>query len=175
MSAIDSLYQLERRMLTWCVRFRYRPVMMQCIRWISRSGDGYVQVFVPLLYLWLVPSDAAFHFAMLIALSFFVERVLYFSLKNTLKRKRPPEIWPDFTSFIKASDQFSFPSGHTMASFLMAGLCVQEFGMIAWPLFIWAISVGASRVFLGVHFPTDILAGALLGCVVAVGIFQLWL
>jgi undecaprenyl-diphosphatase len=95
------------------------------------------------------------------------ERILYFLLKNSLKRRRPPEMVTGFTSIIKASDQFSFPSGHTMAAFLLANLCVLEIGLIASPLYFWATSVAISRVILGVHFPTDTLVGATLGSSIA--------
>ena len=130
-----------------------RPVLMCFIRLVSRSRDGYLQVLLRFLLI-LLEADQARRFALLI------ERPLYLVLKNTLKRRRPPYVLPNFTSIIRASDQLSFPSGHTMASFLLAELVVGLFGIDAWPLYIWATLVGMSRGFLGVHFPTDILAGA---------------
>lgn len=166
MTVLNSLYAYEHKMLIWCGRCRYRPALMRIIRLISRSGDGYLQVLIPLL-VFLVDQNNARAFAILVGGAFLLERPLYFVLKNTLKRRRPPEVFSNFTSIIRASDQFSFPSGHTMASFLLAGLVVSFFGPIAWPLYIWATLVGISRVFLGVHFPTDILAGAALGSLIA--------
>jgi undecaprenyl-diphosphatase len=106
-------------------------------------------------------------------LAFAIERPLYWILKNVFKRNRPPDIIPCFQSIVKASDKFSFPSGHTAAAFLLATLCYVFFGAIALPLFIWAAMVGLSRIWLGVHFPTDILAGSCLGIVIGVNSFHL--
>jgi len=169
MTVLNSLYAYERKMLIWCGRCRYRPVLMRIIRLISRTGDGYLQVILPLC-VFFIDIESARPFTWLVVTAFLVERPLYFILKNTLKRRRPPDVFPDFTSIIRASDQFSFPSGHTMASFLLAGIVVSFFGVEAWPLYIWATLVGMSRVFLGVHFPTDILAGASIGTLIALWI-----
>lgn len=169
MKLINSLYRYDLRMLLWCVRYRVRPIFMRFIRMISRSGDGYTQAIIP-LSLFLLDTQIAWEFTHLVLIAFIIERPLYLILKNGLKRKRPPEIIPDFTSIIRASDQFSFPSGHTMAAFLLAGLCVFQFGSMAWPIYIWASLVGFSRVVLGVHFPSDILAGAFIGSILALGV-----
>lgn len=163
---LNGLYSYDLRMLLWCGRYRVYPLFMRVIRMVSRSGDGYTQAIVP-LSLFLVDQSLASHFLSLVLLAFLIERPLYFILKNLLKRRRPPEVVPDFTSIIRASDQFSFPSGHTMAAFLLAGLCIAQFGVIAWPIYIWASVVGFSRVMLGVHFPSDIFAGASLGSGIA--------
>ncbi|MCV6604885.1 MAG: phosphatase PAP2 family protein, partial [Porticoccaceae bacterium] len=83
------------------------------------------------------------------------------------KRDRPADALPEFKSFITPSDKFSLPSGHTSAAFLMAGILCHLFNPLVWLLYPWACLVGTSRVFLGVHFPTDILAGATMGSSIA--------
>jgi len=172
MAVLDDIYQYDRRMLLWCGKSRYYPHFMSLVRTVSRSGDCYMQILVPLLLSALYPSTAK-SFLSLTLIAFAIERFLYFVLKNTLKRQRPPEVVPDFKSVIQASDQFSFPSGHTMAAFLLAGICCLCFGPLASPLYIWAAAVGSSRVILGVHFPSDILAGASLGTLIAFIVFNL--
>ena len=96
-------------------------------------------------------------------IAFLIERPVYWLLKNTLKRNRPPKAIPYFKASIVASDEFSFPSGHTSAAFLLAFLVSHHFGFLTLIVYMWASAVGMSRVLLGVHFPTDILAGACLG------------
>jgi undecaprenyl-diphosphatase len=96
-------------------------------------------------------------------LAFSVERVVYWIMKNSLKRARPAEALPDFKSHIIASDEFSFPSGHTSAAFLFVTLLTFHFGPVLVLLYPWAMAVAMSRVYLGVHFPSDTVMGAVLG------------
>ncbi|WP_448564488.1 phosphatase PAP2 family protein [Thalassotalea ganghwensis] len=165
MTMLESIYQYDLRLLLWCRKSRYYPTFLTLVRAISKTGDGYLQVLVPCLFLIHSPINGQKFFTIAIV-AFSAERLIYFTLKNRLKRRRPPEVVPDFTSVITASDQFSFPSGHTMAAFLLACLVILFVGVSAWPIYIWAISIACSRVILGVHFPSDTLAGALLGTLI---------
>ena len=92
-------------------------------------------------------------------LAFADELPLYLLLKNALRRQRPVGL----PVFITPSDRYSLPSGHTAAAFLMATVLAASFPLWAPLLFLWAILVGASRLLLGVHYLSDLVAGALLG------------
>lgn len=85
-------------------------------------------------------------------------------LKYSINRDRPYKTYPDIIP--KSSEGSpSFPSGHTSSSFAAAtslSLMYPKWYVIA-PSLIWAGSVGYSRMYLGVHYPSDVAAGALLG------------
>ena len=164
---MNSITQLDLRMLFWFTKIEKRPRWRLAGKLISKSGDGYLQVALPLL---LFINNTAQALSLLCMLAFTIERSIYWILKNTLKRRRPPDFIPSFQSSIVASDEFSFPSGHTSAAFLLAFLFWQFSTIIGAILFCWAAMVGCSRVLLGVHFPTDILAGASLGLAIGYGL-----
>ncbi|RUO29514.1 phosphatase PAP2 family protein [Aliidiomarina sanyensis] len=139
-----------------------RPTGGTLARWISRSGDGYGYLIACLLAFALQDPDATLLLILLLA-AFLVEIPVYWVLKNTLRRTRPYERVKHFTSLIQASDKFSFPSGHTTAAFMFAGICAVIMPSLALWVYLWAVAIGLSRIALGVHYPTDIVAGALLG------------
>jgi undecaprenyl-diphosphatase len=60
-------------------------------------------------------------------------------------------------------DEFSFPSGHTSAAFLVATVIAYFTPVLAIPMFIFAFLVGMARIYLGVHYPSDILGGIIFG------------
>jgi len=95
-------------------------------------------------------------------------------LKNLVRRARPFQQYAQLIPLIPAPRDFSFPSGHTSASFAAAVACFLGFrDQNRWlpavcPLILAAL-IGFSRLYLGVHFPTDVLAGCLIGCAAGTG------
>jgi undecaprenyl-diphosphatase len=130
--------------------------------WISHSGNGYYYPVIPAVLLLINPQKAgSFFLAGLFA--FAVELPLYKFLKISIKRLRPYEVVSGIHGRVSPIDQFSFPSGHTAAAFVMATLLSYFFPIMSTPMFCWALLVGFSRIYLGVHYPTDILAGIVIG------------
>lgn len=87
-----------------------------------------------------------------------------FALKNIVKRERPYETYPEIDNVTEESS-YSFPSMHTSSAFSTAtslSMAYPKWYVIA-PSFLWAGAVGYSRLYLGVHYPTDVLAGAIVG------------
>lgn len=84
-------------------------------------------------------------------------------VKNVVARPRPCWINPDFPLLIPCPTDFSFPSGHTQSSMIAATILTMEnkkWGYVVIPL---AVLISLSRLYLYVHFPTDVLAGAIMG------------
>jgi undecaprenyl-diphosphatase len=170
MRVLHSLQDVDQRMLLFLQESEGWFALHS--RGISRTADGHLYVLIGTLLVLLVDDSGPLLQHLLLA--FAAERGIYWVMKNTLRRRRPANALPGFRSQITASDEFSFPSGHTSAAFLFVTLLALHFGPVALLLYPWAAAVGLSRVFLGVHFPFDTVMGALLGSSIAVFSFA-WL
>ncbi len=153
----------------WDGRFSYpiyaaqsRRLFVAFMYWISRSGDGYL--YGPLVALLILLNlQTGLNILICTLMAFVLELPLYVLVKRSVKRPRPFEVHGSVKFLIKPPDKFSFPSGHTAGAFLVSGVLSYFIPAVLVFVFIWALMVGISRIVLGVHYPSDVLAGAILG------------
>jgi undecaprenyl-diphosphatase len=88
---------------------------------------------------------------------------LFMKLKRVIGRKRPCAIEPHCWAQLLPPDQFSFPSGHTITAFSVAVALSLFYPDMQPGLYFCAASIAASRILLGMHFLSDVVAGAMLG------------
>jgi undecaprenyl-diphosphatase len=91
-------------------------------------------------------------------------------LKGLFDRPRPPLRYPNQDPLVAVPDTASFPSGHAATSFAGATILAFAFPRVAPLFYILASAVGFSRVYLGVHYPLDIVGGAVLGTLIALAL-----
>ncbi len=100
--------------------------------------------------------------------------VLYYPIKNFIvKRERPYETLQNVhTGHVDSADRYSMPSGHTTAAFALATALTLRYPKpyVYIPAYAWAAFVGYGRIYWGLHFPTDVVAGAVLGTASAIAI-----
>jgi undecaprenyl-diphosphatase len=102
--------------------------------------------------------------------SFFVASGLNAVLKDLVDRHRPPESMDRLEALVAVPSSPSFPSGHAMSAFAVAAAIAVLAPRTRWAVLGVAAAIGFSRVYLGVHFWIDVLAGAALGIATGVGI-----
>jgi undecaprenyl-diphosphatase len=155
----------DESMLLGMRRF-HAPWRTRIAHALTRAGDGssWTVAGCGLLGAGLaLRSRATIHFSLRLGLAATLGALFAQALKRSLTRARPTSAIEGFTALAEIPDAFSFPSGHTCAAFAVA-VAVNGEHRAAGPLsLLLAVGIGLSRVYLGAHYPLDVLAGAALG------------
>lgn len=129
---------------------------------VSRLGDGVVWYSLMALMA-LTQDDYGLHAAAVMAVTGLTGLTIYKLLKSNLVRERPYVGHPNILVGSQPLDRYSFPSGHTLHAVLFTVIAVAWFPALAAVLLPLTVLIALSRVILGLHYPTDVLVGALLG------------
>lgn len=102
-----------------------------------------------------------------------ISQTITYGLKSLLGRERPYNILKNLNTFGIILKDYSFPSGHTSASFSLATTIALKNPFLTILVITMALLVGISRIYLGVHYPTDVVAGIVLGvgCAIIVHLY----
>ena len=132
----------------------------------SRLGDG-VAWYILVLALPLLYGTSALRPAGVMALTGALGVLLYTLLKRLFVRERPFITHVSIDRAAAPLDRYSFPSGHTLHAVAFTWQAGAHFPQLAWVLLPLAALIAASRVVLGLHYPSDVLAGAAIGAALA--------
>lgn len=153
---------LDRRVCVIANHWGARRTVGLCFGLISRLGDG-VFWYALMVVLALLGGQRGVAAATHMAATGLVALLLYRLLKRWTQRPRPYRACPGVIAHVPPLDEFSFPSGHTLQA--------MGFTIVAWawypplaPLLLgFTALVAASRVILGLHYPSDVLAAIVIG------------
>ena len=144
--------QAERRLCLLVNAAAHRRRVRAFFCGVSRLGDGVVwYALMAMMPLWLGWTQGL----------------------RTLVRERPFIGLVGIECAMAPLDRYSFPSGHTLHAVAFSTVAIGFVPVLAWVLMPFTLLVAASRVVLGLHYPSDVLVGALLGAALAVGSFAL--
>lgn len=165
-SSLQRLADIDARLFLAINKLHRYLQLERLVRFVSFTGDGHIYVVLGVALAILYPEPGQ-KLQWVALAGFAIELPVYWALKNAFRRRRPFNVVKALAPLLKPSDEFSFPSGHTAAAFMMACCVSAFFPPAAIPVYLWASLIGLSRVMLRVHFLSDILAGMVLGTSVA--------
>ncbi len=147
---------------------RCAPLSLFLIPLTIFGGCGTMWIILSVLLLFRPDTRKAGWMALLSLLLCYIFNDLI--LKELVQRSRPFWVIPELTTLVAEPTSYSFPSGHACSSFAAAhtywmGLKERRFRWLRWVTMALAALMAFSRLYVGVHYPTDVLAGCLVGFV----------
>lgn len=133
---------------------------------VSRLGDGLFWYALMTALILVQGQKAVFPVLHMIAVGL-LGTLIYKAIKTASSRPRPFTREPRICLSTAPLDQFSFPSGHTLHAVCFTCVALHYYPGLTWLLSTFAILVALSRLILGLHYLTDVLAGAIIGGVLA--------
>ncbi len=143
-----------------------KPLVLGLFRAVSRLGDG-IFWYCLMLLLPVIYGEAGLRASAQMAVVAVAGVLVYKALKHHLVRERPYITQAGIFAGTPPLDRYSFPSGHTLHAVSFTMLAVAHFPVLGWVLIPFAVLIAASRVVLGLHYPTDVLAGGAIGATLA--------
>jgi undecaprenyl-diphosphatase len=129
---------------------------------ISRLGDG-VFWYALMLSIAAFGGELGRHCALRMAITGLIAAAMYRYLKRWTRRPRPFRSHAQIVTPVAPLDEFSFPSGHTLHAVSFTVVALAYFPILAPLLVPFALMVAASRIVLGLHYPSDVIAASLIG------------
>lgn len=163
---LNRMVEHELGICLWFNRACRYPGIRSGFATVSWLGDGKFW-YALILSLPLVYGATGLKAAVIMALTGLAGTAVYKIIKETTGRLRPCNINRLIDVGTSPLDFYSFPSGHTLHAVSFTLIAVSHFPPLAWLLVPFATLVAFSRVILGLHYPTDVLMGALIGLVLA--------
>jgi undecaprenyl-diphosphatase len=132
---------------------------------VSQLGNGsfWIALIVSIALFAQNGAWIALHLSLLALCSW----LIYRSLKNSSRRSRPLRCSHRIKATVAPLDEYSFPSGHTLHAVSLSIVAMSYLPALAWILIPFALSTAISRVVLGLHFPSDVLAASVIGAFLA--------
>ena len=149
----------------WCLRTNRWCARASVLRYfaaVSRLGDG-VAWYALMLGMIAIGGSNGPRAAAHMAATGLASLLLYKLLKRWTKRPRPFASDVRIKAWVAPLDEFSFPSGHTLHAVAFTLVALAYYPVLAWWLIPFSASVAASRVVLGLHYPSDVLAATGIG------------
>lgn len=166
---IETLAWLDQAELAAC-RSLNRAVrsagLLKLFKVASRAGDG-VLWYMLVALLAVTCGAAGRQLALQCAVAGVSGLAIYRALKNVLVRERPYITHAAIVCAGRPLDRFSFPSGHTLHAVSFTVVICSGLPQLAWVLVPMALLIAGSRVVLGLHYPSDVVAGGLIGALLA--------
>lgn len=172
--AEDLFSQADRREYRLCLplnRVGHRRYVRRLFSMVSRLGDGvfwYSLMAIFALTDGVTGIQAAVHMGTVGTIGL----VIYKYLKRKLRRRRPYVTHAGIVQHMPPLDVCSFPSGHTLHAVSFTWVALHYYPALALLLIPFALLVALSRVVLGLHYPSDVLVGAMIGATLAIASFQ---
>ena len=163
---IDWIVNLDFSILYWIqenLRAEWLDSVCAFLSWAFELGIPWF-ILGGVLFCFKKTRAAGVIMVTAVVLTFFFNEI---ALKNALNRERPCTIDPSIKLAIEKPTSYSFPSGHTASCFAAVGTLLFTYKKLGIPLLLFAVLMGLSRMYLFVHFPTDVIAGALVGILMA--------
>lgn len=170
---IQKLKRLDQQLFTKVNSSLHRSMVNRWLYYITHIGGAWFTILFS-LSMWLLAPKPWSMYGLQAGVALALSHIPVAVSKKTWPRQRPYLTLPGTNTFRNPLTDHSFPSGHTTAVFSLVTPFVAACPILAWVLVPVALSVAVSRMYLGLHYPSDCLAGATIGTAVAAGTVALW-